>query len=137
MASPVLLFFIGTVSFIYTVFSQVQETEFVSEDNIYYPPLRPFRDILFFFCVSHSLFLLILCLIILIALFYYQTIIVHAKKTKHKLCFVPQSVADRRKVNVTLINKHNKYLLSLTYTSSCIYVCKFYILLTVHLDIFV
>lgn len=37
--SPVLLFFIGTVSFIYRVFSQVQETEFVSEDNIYYPPL--------------------------------------------------------------------------------------------------
>jgi len=71
MASPVLLFFIGTVSFIYTVFSQVQETEFVSEDNIYYPPFVLLEIFCFFLRFSFA-FLLISSLIILIALFYYQ-----------------------------------------------------------------
>lgn len=40
-------FFIRTVSFIYSVFSQVQETKFVLE-TIYIIPLCPFRDSLFF-----------------------------------------------------------------------------------------
>jgi len=100
--SPVLLFFIGTVSFIYRVFSQVQETEFVSEDNIYCSPtLCPFRDILFFFWAllirfsPYRMFNYTYCSVLLP-----ETIIVPAKKAKYWLCFVPQSVADRAVVKL-------------------------------------
>ena len=64
------------------------------------PPLCPFRDISFFLALlirfsPYLMFNYTYCSVLLP-----ETITVHAKKAKYRLCFVTQSVADRRNANL-------------------------------------